>query len=224
MPDKLITKIKKLPELKRVRQKTGSYCGPAVLEMLVSNLGLELNQESLVDASGGREVIMKEGASLPSMSYGLKRLYPDLRVWKMNEAKIDDLQVLLEKGYYVAVDWQGIFYKDEYGDELWNSTNKIADWLKKIKHEPEAIGYEGHYCVVLEININKGYLRFADPYGEFATRDRFVAIGEFETRWWDDRLAMDSTGKKVRVVENRLLFVVTEKEDKIPEELGLVEI
>lgn len=219
MPDK-----SKIKELKRVKQLTGSYCGPAVFEMLVSNLGFDLNQDSLVDASNARETVAAEGISLPDLAHGLGRLYPDLKVWKKENAKVEDIKILVEFGYFVAVDWQGIFNSDEYGDEIWNSGNKLSNWWRKVKNDPEALGEQGHYCIALEVNTKKGYLRFADPYGHYAGKDRFIAIWEFEERWWDDRIGLDEKGKKVRIVENNLLFVVTQKEDKRPEELGLMEI
>ena len=54
-------------------------------------------------------------------------------------------------------------------------------------------------------------MRFADPYGHYAGKDRYVALWEFEERWWDDRIDTDEKGKKVYVLEERLIFVVTKK-------------
>jgi hypothetical protein len=217
MPDKSKNK-----ELKRVKQLTGSYCGPAVFEMLVSGLGVDLNQESMIDSCNVRASVMKVGVPLAVLSHGLKRLYPDLRVWMKNEGTIEDISVLLENGYFVAVDWQGVFNADEYHDDVNESIwEKYKDKLVKT---PILTGDQGHYCIVLEVNTKKGYLRFADPYGHYVGKDRFIAIWEFEERWWDDRMVVDEAGKKVRVVENKLMFIVTQKEDVRPVELGMMEV
>ena len=91
-------------------------------------------------------------------------------------------------------------------------------------NEPVAVGEQGHYCVALEVNKKKGYLRFADPYGHYAGKDRFVALWEFEERWWDDRIGKDARGKKIYVLEKRLIFVVAKKGDQKPAKFGMVEI
>lgn len=208
-------------ELKRVKQITGSYCGPAVFEMLVSHLGLNLNQEALVDACEVRNKISKLGVSLTELAIGLEKLVPNLRVWRKADSSIQDIQSLLEKGYYVGFDWQGIFNSDEYGDEIWNSRDRFNYWWKKTTKQPLAVGDQGHYAIALEVDSKKGYLRFADPYGHYAGRDRFVAIWEFEERWWDDMVERDDQGKNVYVVEERLMFVVAPKKDTSLQELGM---
>jgi len=93
-----------------------------------------------------------------------------------------------------------------------------------LTNEPIAVGEQGHYCVAFEVNKKKGYLRFADPYGHYAGKDRFVAIWEFEERWWDDRIDRGRNRKGTYVYENRLIFIVTQKGDRKPAELGMVEV
>jgi len=211
-------------DIKRAKQLTGSYCGPAVFEMLVSPFGIDLNQEVMVDACNARKKAAKNGVSLAELAHGLKRLYPDLNVWRKNEASIQDIQAVLERGYVVGLDWQGIFSSNDYGDDKLTFGDKLSSWWQKISHQPLAIGDQGHYSIALEVNMKKGYIRFADPYGHYAGKDRFVAIWEFEERWWDDMVEKDNRGEKVYVFEKRLMFVVTPKEDKGLLELGLGEI
>ena len=207
-----------------MKQLTGSYCGPAVMQMLASSLGVSVYQETLVDACEARKTVMKEGISLIDLAKGLRKLNPDLIVWAKMDSKIEDIKEMLDFGYPVAVDWQGIFTEDEYGDEIWNRSDKLVSWWGKQMGEPVSVGEQGHYCIAVEINTNKGYLRFADPYGHYAGKDRFVALWEFEERWWDDRIDKDEKGKKKYVLENRLMFVVTKKGDKTPKKLGMVEV
>ena len=218
MQDK--SKTKKKREIKKVRQKTGSYCGPAVMEMLVSALGIELNQESLVDASNVRGTIMKVGAGLGDLTRGLLRLYPELRVWKKDESSIAALISLLAKGYFVGVDWQGVFDRDEYGDDVLEG--RWEKYWKKLSGYPDLRGDQGHYIVITEVNIKKGYVRFADPYGHFAEKDRFISLWEFEQRWWDDSIIINEKKKRKYIFENRLMFVITTKTDKVPGDLGMV--
>lgn len=205
----------------RSKQLTGSYCGPAVFEMLVSSLGKTVYQEAIVDASEAREKVMKVGITLNELSKGLAKLHPDLKVWGKTNSKLDDVQKLLELGYPVAVDWQGIFTRDEYEDDEYD---KWGDFWDRMTGAPVLKGDQGHYCVALEIDLKKGYLRFADPYGHYAGKDRFVALWEFEERWWDDRIDKDERGRKKYVLENRLMFLITTKEDKFPATLGMSKV
>ncbi|HCQ31632.1 TPA: hypothetical protein DIU27_04610 [Candidatus Collierbacteria bacterium] len=207
--------------LSRARQETGSYCGPAVMQMLVSSLGLSMDQETLIDACKARKTVMREGIPLNDLSKGLQEMYPELDVWWKSEATIEDIQNLLDNGYFVGVDWQGIFSGDEYGDD---EVNKWGDFWNKIIGAPEVKGEQGHYCVALEVNKKKGYLRFADPYGHYAGKDRFVALWEFEERWWDDRIGKDEKGKKTYVLESKLMFLVTKKGDEFPKSLGMMRV
>lgn len=202
----------------RVKQLTGSYCGPAVFEMLVGDLDLPLDQEKMVDAAGARKTVMKTGTSLDDLVKGLKQIYPDLTVWAKRESKVEDLETLTKKGYPVAINWQGIFNSDEYGDD---EIDTWGEWRNNLVKGPVLKGEQGHYCVALEVDKKKGDLRFADPYGHYAGKDRFVAIWEFEERWWDDRIGIDEQGKKEYVLEKRLMFLVTKKSDTLPGKLGM---
>lgn len=203
---------------KRTKQETGSYCGPAVFEMLVSAHGLELDQERMVDACGARSSVMKVGITLKDLAKGLRNLHPELVVWQKLETRLEDIATLLTNNYLVGVDWQGIFTGDEYEDD---EEDKWENFWDKVSRSPVLTGTQGHYCIALEIDLDKGFLRFADPYGHYAGKDRFVATWEFEERWWDDRVDRDEKGKKIRVVENRLMFLVTKVGDEFPTTIGM---
>lgn len=210
---------------KRIRQETGSYCGPAVFEMLVSAHGLDLDQERMVEACNASETVMKEGIPLIGLAKGLNKLFPELIVWQKAYSSLADMEVLVAKGYPVGFDWQGIFTANEYGDEIWSTKDKVGAWWKReIKGEPVENGDQGHYCIAFELDLKKGFLRFADPYGHYAGKDRFVSTWEFEERWWDDRIDQDKKGKKIYVLESRLMFLVAKKGDKFPESLGMEKI
>lgn len=205
----------------REKQLTGSYCGPAVIKMLASGVSVDIGQEALVDACESRNTVMKEGIPLSGLAKGLKRLCPDLVLWQKMDSKVDDISNLLEEGYKVGFDWQGIFNSDEYGDD---EEDKWHVWLDKLYGTPALRGTQGHYCVALEVNKKKGYLRFADPYGHYAGKDRFVAIWEFGERWWDDRIDRSRNGKGTYLYENRMMFLVAQKGDNKPATMGMVEV
>ncbi len=203
----------------RARQETGSYCGPSVMQMLLSQYGLVTDQKSIVEACGATDTVMRLGIPLNALVVGVKKLFPELSVWQKSNSTVKDINILVDKGYLVAFDWQGIFSHDEYGDDV--LPTKWEEFKNRFTKVPELKGSQGHYCIALEVNREKGCLRFADPYGHYAAKDRFVALWEFEERWWDDRLDKDESGKTVRVVEERLIFVLTKREDSFPESLGM---
>ncbi len=186
--------------------------------MLVSAFGLSLRQEDMVEASGARNTVMKVGIPLEDLAKGLKKTYPELVVWQKLGGTVEEINALSNKGYLVAVDWQGIFAEDEYGDDEEDRWGKVWNKVAKV---PEMKGTQGHYCIVLEVNQKKGYLRFVDPYGHYAGQDRFIAIWEFLERWWDDKVVPVGRLKKQYVVEDRLMFLVAKKGDKTPASLGM---
>lgn len=190
--------------------------------MLVSRYGLKLNQERMVEVCGARSSVMKVGIPLVDLARGLRKIYPELVVWEKSASKLKEIQTLLAKDYLVAVDWQGVFVADEYEDDEEDGWWK--NFWNKITKMPVLKGSQGHYCVVLKVNLKRGYLRFADPYGHYAGKDRFVATWEFEERWWDDRIGRDTLGRQKYILEDRLMFLVAKKGDKFPETMGMKKI
>lgn len=204
-----------------VKQETGSYCGPAVFEMLLANLGQEAAQKQIVEACKAEKTVMKAGIPLTDLAKGIEILFPHLQVWQKQNSGIDDIKKLVDNGYPVGVDWQGMFTEDEYGDEIWNTRDKIRVWWSSITKEPLESGDQGHYCIVVDVNLTIGYLQFIDPYGHYAGRERFISLWEFEERWWDDKLGQDEQGKKKVILENRLMFVVAPKTDQFLGTIGM---
>lgn len=211
--------------LNKLRQETGYYCGPAVLSMLLNGLGKDVEQSAIVSAAKlePKEVSLN-GMEIGNLAMAVKSLFADLQVWCKRESSIRDIMGLLKAGMPVAVDWQGVFDHDEYGDELWHHSTPLSRFFGKFNNDPETTGDQGHYVVVVDLDIEAGWVKFVDPYGHYAGKERFLATWEFEERWWDDRLGLDESGKKVRILENRLLFVVTSVDAPPPEELELVKV
>ena len=224
MQDRLM--IEKIPfrGLTRSKQSTGSYCGPAVLQILLSHYGVEMDQEWIVDGASCRNTIMDRGMSVELLAKAIKNTVPGMSFWMKMNSEISDLDMLLgEYKFPVAVNWQGEFETVDYeiGDEPLGSSETLevdSDTEDKLK------GDQGHYSVLTDINLMGGYVRVADPYGHYAGKDRFFAVEDFSARWWDDRYDYLPNGEKKYIYVNRLMFTLLPSNLRWPAELGMVEV
>ncbi len=153
---------KAFPNLKRVKQITSSYCGPAALVSLFSFLGVRTSQGRIVRSLRAENKIKDSGLVIKDFARGVRIAGKgEFTFWKKEDATIGDLDKIVNMYKFpVGVEWQGVFYEDEEGDN-------------------------GHYCVITQVNKSKGYLKLADPYKKFAGLDRKFRISDFEKRWWD---------------------------------------
>lgn len=186
------------PNLKRVSQKTLSHCGPAVLEMLISFLGREIDQEEFVDAVGIRDKLPTNGMLISEMGTAVRILAPEMQFWFKENSSLSELRRLVMNYKYPAgVEWQGVFYEEADEDN-------------------------GHYSVVTYIDTTNNIIMLADPYERFAGSDRIFHILEFEDRWWDENEVRDpETGNTRYERDYHMMFVVTPKEATWPEELQM---
>jgi len=150
------------PSLKRVKQITSAHCGPAALVSLFSFLGVRTSQARIVRSLRAGNKIKDTGLVVKDFARAVRIIGKrEFTFWKKEGATIGDLDRIINKYKFpVGVEWQGVFYEDEEGDN-------------------------GHYCVITEVNKAKGYLKLADPYKRFAGLDRKFRIADFEKRWWD---------------------------------------
>lgn len=150
------------PTLKRVKQVTSAHCGPAVLVSLFSFLGVRTSQARIVRSLRAENKIKENGLVIKDLARAVRIIGKgQFTFWKKEGATIGDLKTTINKYQFpVGVDWQGVFYEDEEGDN-------------------------GHYSIVTEVNKNKGYLKLSDPYKRFWGLDRKFKITDFEKRWWD---------------------------------------
>lgn len=150
------------PSLKRVKQIASSHCGPAVLVSLFSFLGVRSSQAGIVRFLRAENKIKEDGLTIKDLIRAVRVIgKKEFTFWKKENATIGDLDRIVNKYKFpVGVEWQGVFYEDEEGDN-------------------------GHYCIITEVNKPKGYLKLSDPYKRFAGLDRKFRISDFEKRWWD---------------------------------------
>jgi len=210
---------KRLRRIGRVRQNTGSYCGPATVQILAAHFGVALDQEQIVDAAGIRSTISLRGMSAEQMAKAVKNLMPGYSFWMKMYGTLGDIEKMVRVfNYPVGVNWQGIFERQEYVDDL--SEAQREEYID----EPMCRGEEGHYAAVVDLDRGGNHLRIMDPYGHYAEADRFVNLQEFENRWWDDRMDYFDDGTKKYFYANRLMFAIVPKGVKLPEEIGMREI
>ncbi len=208
-------------KLKRFRQSTGYFCGPASLQILLSNFEVEASQAELAKAGSSLARTEKLGMSINELARAVHEVAPKLSFWVKRDSTLSDLEKIVKEHHYpVGVNWQGIFENFEYGNEL-NAEN--GDEAEDEIEDDGSIGDQGHYCVVTGVNLAEGYVRMIDPYGSYAGHDRFFSTEVFEERWWDDLMESEGGVNKYSF-ESRLMFLLVPKGVEFPRELGMREI
>lgn len=193
------------PDLKRVAQLNNFYCGPAVLEMLLSFLGVSVSQEEAVRSAGVSQKIKKHGVTIEELSLAAGRLTADYQFWFKKYSTLAELSKIVNVFKYpVGVEWQGIF-EDSQEDGL-----DIDD------DDP------GHYSVVTAISTHDNLIEIADPYPRYAGKDRQLSVLQFERRWWDINEVIDPRTKKHKEIDDyHAMFVITLQEVTFPKQLGM---
>jgi len=186
------------PELRRVSQKTSSHCGPAVLEMLLSFIGIDIDQDKFVEAAEVGPKLETHGMTISEMGKAVNKLAPGAAFWFKQNSSLSDLsQVVRHYKYPAGVEWQGVFYDDADEDN-------------------------GHYSVVTHIDTVNNIVMLADPYMRFAGSDRIFHILEFEDRWWEENEIRDpNTGSVRQERDYHMMIIVTPKDGTFPESLGM---
>jgi len=186
------------PSMKRVRQRTDSHCGPAVLEMLLSELGIFITQEKFVDAMNVEHKLKHHGMTVTELGDSVKRMVPTVNFWYRRGATTKTLNHLVNKYKVpVGVEWQGIFGKASDGDD-------------------------GHYAVITRIHPETNIVWRADPFGKFAGKDTRMSLKRFVKRWWDfNEVVNPKTGRISHIRDHCMVFIVIPKRKTFPRELGL---
>jgi hypothetical protein len=181
------------PKMRRVKQISAYHCGPAVVSELLSFLGKNVSQTSVVKSLRAKNKIKKLGLNVNDLARAANTLgHHEVVFWKKRGSTVNDLSLAVNKYKYpVGVEWQGVFYENEDGDN-------------------------GHYSVITKIDKKADYLRICDSYAAFSGVDRRFRIKRFTKRWWDIN--------KVRgrnIVDRKVIFVITPKNETWPRRLGM---
>lgn len=194
------------PNLSRVEQKNNVYCGPACLEMLVGFCGFFFDQDEFVRAVGLEKKIYQRGMLVEEMALAVTKLAPELCFWFKRYTAINEISQLVNVFKYpVGVEWQGIF--------------RYASRQEAEDDDP------GHYSVITALNTKENFIRLADPYKDYAGKDRKLTVLEFERRWWDINEVLDPKTKKAKEVDDyHVMFIVTPQKATFPLRLGMTKI
>ncbi|RPH75081.1 hypothetical protein EHM76_02375 [bacterium] len=192
----------------RFTQISEAHCGPAVAQMLLSNLGIDVTQEQVAEAGGVSEVIGTDGMRVDQIARAVRSLAPQAQFWFKENARLADLiELVAHYRYPVGVEWQGLF--TEPGVDEGESETEDTDY--------------GHYSVITHIDRRRRQLIIADPYKDYIAQARIFTFKELLERWWDTNEITDpETGKALLVEDYHMLFFVAPVEAEFPPELGLV--
>lgn len=190
----------------RFTQISESHCGPAVIQMLLNTLGVEVTQEAVAEAGGASDLIELQGMRVDQLGRAVQRLAPHTRFWYKDHSTLEELvRIVADYKYLVGIEWQGVF----------------EDTLEE---ETQDNDY-GHYSVVSMADSINRKLVIVDPYKDFRAQDRIFTFEFFVTRWWDTNEMPDPlTGKGYLVEDRQMMFTITSQYAKFPKHLGMKKI
>jgi ABC-type bacteriocin/lantibiotic exporter with double-glycine peptidase domain len=191
---------KRFDRLRWIQQITENHCGPAVVQMLLENIGVHVSQDAITEAAGATHTIETHGTRVDQLANAVHELAPHARLWHKEKASFEDLEyVLTEKKFPVGVEWQGLFEDQDNDDED-----------------------NGHYSIVAHIDKARDELIVVDPYKDFVDQNRIINISTFKNRWWDFNEVKDlETGEKMLKKDEQLLFVIAPLDVRFPDELQM---
>ena len=186
----------------KITQISESHCGPAVVQMLLNNIGINSSQEEITTAAGVEKTIARNGMRIDHMVTSIATLDLKARLWYKARASIEDIRTLLEVHKFpVGVEWQGIFSKAQ---EINAST--------------------GHYSIVTRVDNTAQELIIVDPYKDYADQDRIIEKKVFLRRWWDDNTIQNPISHRTQNVhDDKVLFVLTPLSTSFPDDLRMIE-
>src|SRR5512141_1652910 len=191
---------RKFSRLRRIEQITENHCGPAVLQMLLENIGINAAQEEITEAAGATKTIETHGTRVDQLARAVQQLAPIAKLWHKENATEVDLEYVLDTCKCpVGVEWQGLFDDEDDDDEDY-----------------------GHYSIIANIDRAKDELIVVDPYKDFVDQNRIIKMSTFLNRWWDFNEVKDpDTGEKTCKKDEQLFFVVAPLSVTFPAELGM---
>src|SRR5512141_3469424 len=87
---------KRFSRLRRIEQISENHCGPAVIQMLLENIGVNATQEELTDAAGATRTIETHGTRVDQLAKAVHQLAPIAKLWYKEKAGPDDLEYVLD--------------------------------------------------------------------------------------------------------------------------------
>ena len=191
---------KRFDRLRWIEQITEYHCGPAVIQMLLENIGVNVSQEEITEAAGATQTIEAHGTRVDQLAKAVQLLAPEATLWYKEKGTPDNLEYVLDVYKFpVGVEWQGLFGDvDEEGEDY------------------------GHYSIISHIDKVKDELIVVDPYKDFVDQNRIIKMSVFLNRWWDYNEVQDpQTGEKIFKKDEELFFVVAPRSMTFLVDLGM---
>lgn len=187
----------------RICQISESHCGPAVIQILLAHLGVQVTQEQVAEVGGARDTIAESGMSVTQLAAAVRQLQPEVQFWYKLNSNLQDVITLVDQHRYpVGVEWQWLFEASE-ADE-------------------DDDGDYGHYSIILHVDTEQKLLAIMDPYKEFYTQNRVFSFEMFDRRWWDyNPVVNPKTGRTRYVKDVRMMFIITPQDAAFPAALGM---
>jgi hypothetical protein len=187
-------------------QISESHCGPAVIQMLLNHLAIDVHQEEVAAMGGATSLIELNGMRVDQLALAVKKLAPTVDFWYKDHASLQELvELIMVHRYPVAVEWQGLFDDSDDDDD---SESGDDDY--------------GHYSVVTHVHPRKRQLIIADPYKSFISQARVFGFDEFVERWYDYNEVTDPETGQPRLVEDfHMMFIITPPGEVFPYKYGM---
>ena len=203
-------------------QISESHCGPAVVQMLLSNLGIEVSQEAIAEAGGATDLIEMNGMRVDQLALATHRLGSQIRFYYKDHATIDEIvEVVNDYHYPVGVEWQGLFEDETEIKANTPISNSVVQAGLATKSESDDNDY-GHYSLVIRADRRKRILLIADPYKDYFSQARTFSFEEFDRRWYDYNEFPDPVaGKSVLLEDDHLFFLIVRRNVKFPHRMKM---
>jgi len=191
---------KKFSRLRRIQQITENHCGPAVIQMLLENIGVDATQEEITEAAGATHTIETHGTRVDQLAKAVQQIAPIAKLWYKEKASLNDLEYVLGSCKFpVGVECHGLYDDMDDDDEDY-----------------------GHYSIISHIDKGKDEIIVVDPYKDFVDQNRIVKMSLFLNRWLDYNEVKDpQTGEKSFKKDEQLFFVVAPLSVTFPDDLGM---
>lgn len=204
-------------------QISESHCGPAVIQMLLSNIGIEVTQEDVAEAGGASSLIELNGMRVDQLALAVSRLAPQAVFYYKDHSTIDELtRIVIDYRTPVGVEWQGLFddEEEEDDDDDFDDTDESEGAVME-DSETEDEDY-GHYSLIVQAYRRRRQLIIADPYKDYFSQTRVFDFGTFEKRWYDFNEVPDPISGTPMLVEDRnMMFIVVRRNALFPRRMGM---
>ncbi len=190
----------------RIAQITDAHCGPAVIQMLMSHLGLQTTQQDITKSIGITRTIRYRGTRVDQLSQAVDKIsFKNIKLWYKDHAKLSDIEQIINNYHLPAViEWQGLF-----GYKINPKTGR------KIQYN------DSHYSIVTHIDPISKQVTLIDPYRDFIKQDRDFSYNQFRKRWWDVNIYVTPDGESVNIYDYKLFFFLAPKQAEFPKSLKL---